>query len=84
VNEPIREHDIVVLTRDHPDESLRSGDVGVVLAIHPAIGTVPAGYTLEITSLTGETAAVIDVPADHVRPAADTDIRHSRPRAAIA
>jgi hypothetical protein len=84
MNEPIAEHDIVVLTKDVSADKLHAGDVGVVLAVHRGTDTVPAGYTLEIATLTGETAAVVDVPADHVRPVGNTDIRHARPRAGVA
>jgi hypothetical protein len=84
VSEPIAEHDIVVLTKDVSADRLQAGDVGVVLAIHLETDSLPAGYTLEIATLTGETAAVVDVPADYVRPVGDTDIRHARPRAGVA
>jgi hypothetical protein len=78
MNERIAEHDVVVLTQDVPDDKLQAGDVGVVLAVHPGRGAVPPGYTVEITTITGETAAVVDVPGTHVRLADDSDIRHSR------
>jgi hypothetical protein len=84
VNERIAEHDVVVLTKDVPSDNVRSGDVGVVLAIQAGSARVPPGYTLEITTVTGETAAVVDVPADYVRPAEATDIRHTRSAARIA
>jgi hypothetical protein len=84
VNTQIAEHDLVILTKDVPSEGLRSGDVGAVLVIHAGTGAVPPGYTLEITTVTGETVAVVDVPADHVRPAAATDIRHTRSAVRIA
>ncbi|HEX3247766.1 MAG TPA: DUF4926 domain-containing protein [Chloroflexota bacterium] len=84
MTERIAEHDVVVLTQDVPDDKLQAGDVAVVLAVHSPRGAVPAGYTLEITTITGETAAVVDVPASHVRPADDSDIRHSRQVTKIA
>jgi hypothetical protein len=77
-SEPLLEHDVVVLTRDVPSENVRAGDVGVILAIHAGSATVPPGYTLELTTVTGETAAIVNVPTDYVRPAAPTDIRHTR------
>jgi hypothetical protein len=84
VNERIAEHDVVVLTKDAPGESVRAGDVGVILAIHAATAETPAGYTLDITTITGETVAIVDVPADHVRPATATDIRHVRSGTTVA
>lgn len=78
MREPIAEHDIVVLTRDLPEEGIVAGDVGVVLLRHDRHGVVPPGYTIEVTTLLGETIAVVDVPADLVRPAAEHDVRHVR------
>lgn len=74
----LAEHALVVLTRDLPAEDVRAGDVGVVLLAHPGRAGSPPGYTVEVTTLTGETVAVIDVPADTVRPAAEHDVRHVR------
>jgi hypothetical protein len=79
MNEPIVEHGVVVLTRDLPDEGLEAGDVGVVLLIHEGLDGAPQGFTIEVTTLLGETVAVVDVPADLVRPAASRDVRHARP-----
>jgi hypothetical protein len=78
VSEPIAEHDVVVLTRDLPDEGLAAGDVGVILLTHEGHDDVPPGYTVEVTTLLGETIAVVDVPTDMVRPAGDRDVRHAR------
>ena len=77
VSELLAEHEVVILTQDLPDEGLRAGDVGVVLLTHEGRDGVPPGYTVEVTTVTGETVAVIDVAADAVRPAAEQDIRHA-------
>ena len=69
---------MVVLTRDLPEDGLRAGDVGVVLLAHPGREGVPPGYTVEVTTVTGETVAVVDVAANAVRRAARQDIRHAR------
>lgn len=69
---------MVVLTRDLPEDGLRAGDVGVVLLAHPGRAGVPPGYTVEVTTVTGETVAVVDVGANAVRRAAKQDIRHAR------
>ena len=74
----LAEHEVVVLTRDLHDEGLRAGDVGGVLVAHPGGEGVPPGYTVEVTTVTGETVAVVDVAVDAVRPAAERDIRHAR------
>jgi hypothetical protein len=70
----IREHDLVVLTADIPEENLKQGDVGTVVLIH---GT-GAGYEVEFTTLAGETLAVVTVPANAVRPVGDDEIAHVR------
>jgi hypothetical protein len=79
VNDPIAEHDVVVLTRDLPDEGLEAGDLGVVLLVHEGEGDVGPGFTIEVTTVLGDTIAVTDVPADMVRPVTDRDVRHTRP-----
>jgi len=64
----------VVLTRDLPKEGLRAGDVGVVVEHYPARGNTPEGYELEFFSATGQTVAVVSVPADQVREASDHEV----------
>jgi hypothetical protein len=78
VSKLLAEHAVVVLTRDLPEEGLEAGDVGVILLTHQGHDAVPPGYTVEVTTLLGETVAVVDVPADLVRPAAERDVRHAR------
>jgi hypothetical protein len=70
----IREHDLVVLTADIPEESLKQGDVGTVVLVHRA----DAGFEVEFATLAGETLAVVTVPADSVRPVGDDEIAHVR------
>jgi hypothetical protein len=70
----IREHDLVVLTADIPEENLKRGDVGTVVLIHQA-GT---GFEVEFATLAGETLAVVTVPASAVRPVGAKEIAHVR------
>src|SRR4051812_24254126 len=63
LSEPIAEHDVVVLTRDLPDEGLVAGDLGVVLFVHEGNDEVGPGFTIEVTTVLGDTIAVTDVPA---------------------
>jgi hypothetical protein len=70
----ISELDIVVLTRDLPDHGLEAGDVGTVVLVHDG----DAGYEVEVMTLTGETVAVVTLPADAVRPIRDREIAHAR------
>ena len=70
----IREHDLVVLTADIPEENLKQGDVGTVVLIHQA----GAGFEVEFATLAGETLAVVTVPANAVRPVGAKEIAHVR------
>jgi hypothetical protein len=70
----IREHDLVVLTADILEESLKQGDIGTVVLVHGAA----AGFEVEFATLAGETLAVVTVEADLVRPVGDNEIAHVR------
>lgn len=67
------EHDVVVLTRDLPDEGLLAGDVGAVVG-HYAAG----GYEVEFTAADGSTIAVVTVGDDAIRPRRRREILHVR------
>jgi len=60
----IKEHGIVVLTEDVPEEGLTAGDVGAVVHIH----SNGEGYEVEFLTLTGQTIAVASLLAQQVRP----------------
>jgi hypothetical protein len=70
----IREHDLVVLTTDLPEENLEQGDVGTVVLVHRA----GAGFEVEFSTLAGATLAVVTVPASTIRPVGDKEIAHVR------
>jgi len=70
----IREHDIVVLTDDVPEEGLTAGDVGTVVHIH----NNGEGYEVEFMTLTGQTIAVASLFARHVRSVSRHDLPHVR------
>lgn len=70
----IAEHDQVVLTRDLPEHRLVAGDVGAVVAVHSG----GDGFTLEFTTLAGETIAIVTVPRSDVREAAKREMAHVR------
>ena len=74
----IEEFKEVVLLRDLPEESLRAGDVGVVVEVFLGRENVPPGYMVEFITLTGATVAVVDVTADAVRPVSEGDMAHAR------
>jgi Domain of unknown function (DUF4926) len=62
----------VILTRDIPEENLRAGDVGVVIARHDVVGREP-GYSVEFFDMVGNTLAVITVSAEEVRAPTSAD-----------
>jgi len=57
----------VILTRDIEGHGLRAGDVGTVVERHHVPGVPEEGYSLEFFDMTGNTVAVITVPASAVR-----------------
>jgi len=69
----MQEMDLVMLTRDLPDQNLRAGDIGAVVLVHKA----GAGYEVEFATLGGHTLAVLTVRAGDVRPVGDNKIAHA-------
>lgn len=57
----------VILTRDVADRGLRAGDVGTVVERHTAPGMTDEGYSVEFFDMTGNTVAVVTVPAGALR-----------------
>jgi len=70
----IHEHDRGVLTAPLPEEGLEAGDIGAVVHIYPRA----EAYEIEFVTLTGQTAAVVTVPAEKVRPVGSGEIPHAR------
>ena len=70
----IHEHDRVVLTTALAEEGLEPGDVGAVVHIYPR----HEAYEVEFVTLAGQTAAVVTVPAEQVRPVSNSEIPHAR------
>jgi hypothetical protein len=68
----------VVLTANLPDHELRAGDLGTVVMVHQG----GKGYTVEFITLSGDTVAVVTVPAEHVRTVRSNEIAHARELAA--
>lgn len=57
----------VILTRDVEGHGLRAGDVGTVVERHRVPGVAEEGYSVEFFDMTGNTVAVITVPASALR-----------------
>jgi hypothetical protein len=67
------EHDVVVLTRDLPEQGLLAGDVGAVVGCYAA-----GGYEVEFTAADGSTVAVVTLAGDDIRPRRRREILHVR------
>jgi hypothetical protein len=63
----------VILTRDVTEHGLRAGDVGTVVARHVVSGVGEEGYSVEFFDMTGNTVAVVTVPASALRLPTPTD-----------
>jgi hypothetical protein len=73
-----------VLTTDLPEDRLQTGDVGVVVEHYRPRGDAPEGYEVEFFSATGETVAVVSLPATSLRAAGATGSpERSRPGAGL-
>jgi len=70
----IKEHDIIVLTSDLPEEGFTAGDVGTIVHIHEG----GAGYEVEFMTLSGRTIAVATVMAAQMRSVTPRDRVHVR------
>ena len=57
----------VILTRDIAERGLRSGDVGTVVERHAVAGMAEEGYSVEFFDMTGNTVAVVTLPAGALR-----------------
>lgn len=71
---PLHEHDTVILTTDLPKHHLRAGDIATIIHIHDN----GAGYEIELTTLAGQTAAVVTVTANQLRPVQPSEIATAR------
>ena len=70
----IRELERVALAVDRPDEGLRAGDIGTVVMVYDG----GRGYEVEFVALTGETVAVVTLPAAAVRTFQKREIASAR------
>jgi len=70
----IHEHERVVLTEPLRAEGLEAGDVGTVVHVYRS----GDAYEVEFITLAGETAAVVTLEAEKVRPIAPREIPNAR------
>ena len=64
---PFEMYGDVILTRDDTDRGLRAGDVGTVVERHTVPGVAEEGYSVEFFDMTGNTVAVVTLPANALR-----------------
>ena len=57
----------VILIRDVPESGLRAGDVGTVVERHVVPGASEEGYSVEFFDMTGNSVAVVTLPAGTLR-----------------
>jgi hypothetical protein len=57
----------VILTRDLAEHGLRAGDVGTLVERHIVPGVFEEGYSVEFFDMTGNTVAVVTLPASDLR-----------------
>lgn len=60
---PFEMYGDVILTRDVTESGLRAGDVGTVVERHEVSGVTDEGYSVEFFDMTGNTVAVVTLPA---------------------
>ena len=60
----------MILTRDVPEHGVRAGDIGTVVEHHMVAGVSEEGYSVEFCDMTGNTVAVVTLPASALRHAA--------------
>jgi hypothetical protein len=74
-----KEHEIVVLRRDLPDQGLLVGDVGAVVGVYGS-----GGYEVELVAPEGETVAVVTLGEEDIRRRRPHEILHVRAVAQVA
>ena len=57
----IKEHDVVALLVDIPEQRLRRGDVGTVIAVFKPTDAHPAGVIVEFVDESGAVCAQADI-----------------------
>ena len=57
----------VILTHDIPERDLRAGDIGTLVDCHVVPGVADERYFVEFFDMTGNTVAVVTVPAGAFR-----------------
>ncbi len=64
---PFEMYGDVIPTRDVTESGLRAGDVGTVVERHEVSSVTDEGYCVEFFDMTGNTVAVVTLPASALR-----------------
>jgi hypothetical protein len=70
----ISELDLVALTHDIEGKHLKAGDVGTVVAVY----SESEAYEVEFVTFSGDTVAVVTLPANSVRPLHSREVASAR------
>lgn len=70
----ISELDLVALTHDNEANHLKAGDVGTVVAVY----SDSKAYEVEFVTFSGDTVAVVTLPATSVRPLHSREVANAR------
>jgi hypothetical protein len=62
----------VIVTAEQPAQNIRAGDVGTVVERHVVEGKED-GYSVEFFDMTGQTVAVLSLPASQLRLPTNSD-----------
>jgi hypothetical protein len=57
----IKEHDVIALLMDIPEQGLRRGDVGTVVQVFDQTAAHPAGFIVEFIDESGAVHAQVDI-----------------------
>ncbi len=57
----VKEHDVVALLVDLPEQGLRRGDVGSVVQVFAQTDAHPAGFIVEFVDESGAVHATVDI-----------------------
>ncbi|MGP1347255.1 MAG: DUF4926 domain-containing protein [Phycisphaerales bacterium] len=71
---PLQEHDTVILTVDLPQHRLRAGDIATIVHIHDN----GAGYEIELTTLAGQSIAIVTVTGNQIRAVEPSEVAAAR------
>jgi hypothetical protein len=70
----LEELETIALTRDLPEQGLKSGDIGTIVLVYEN----GQAYEVEFMTLKGETLALVTLTPDAIRQISASEIAHAR------